>query len=72
MEDVKKYYKKLLDSNKEAYALLKSADEYFSSHYIGSPLNILTGFSGTTAEAIINYKGEITIFVDPRYHQQAD
>ena len=72
MEDVKKYYKKLLDSNKEAYALLKSADEYFSSHYIGSPLNILTGFSGTTAEAIINHKGEITIFVDPRYHQQAD
>lgn len=72
MEDVKEFYKKLLNYDKNNFALIKSADEYYMCHYIGSPLNILTGFSGTTAEAIINGLGEITLFVDPRYHEQAD
>ena len=72
MEDIKGFYKKLLENNKNACALIKSADEYFAAHYTGSPLNILTGFSGTTAEAIIDYEGKITLFVDPRYHRQAD
>ena len=72
MEDVKEFYKKLLNYDKNNFALIKSADEYYMCHYPGSPLNILTNFSGTTAEAIINGSGEITLFVDPRYHEQAD
>ena len=70
MEDLKKKYLNLLEENE--FALIKSADEYFLSHYLGSPLNVLTNFSGTTAEALIDKRGKIIIFVDPRYHEQAD
>lgn len=48
--------------------LLKSADSYFNNHYKSSPLNLLTGFSGSAGEAVINKNGKITIFVDTRYH----
>lgn len=61
-----KYYKGLL--KKGEYLLLKSKDSFFKSHYSGSPLNVLTNFSGTAGEAILDYKGNIKIFVDTRYH----
>ena len=70
MEEAGKKYLKLLKDG--GFALLKSADEYFSCHYKGSPLNLLTGFSGTAGEALIDKNGKITLFVDPRYHEQAD
>lgn len=63
-------YKKIL--KKGEYALLKSSCEYFNCHYKNSPLNLLTGFSGTAGEALIDFEGKITLFVDPRYHEQAD
>ncbi len=48
--------------------LLKSQDKYYKSHYNSSPLFDLTGFSGTSGEAIIEKNGKITLFVDTRYH----
>ena len=72
MQDVRGFYKKILENSKNGFALLKSSDEYFSCHYKGSALNVLTGFCGTAGEALIDYKGNITLFVDPRYHEQAD
>ena len=65
-----KYYTDLLDEN--SILLLKSTDEFYKCHYTGSPLNILTGFSGTAGEALIDSKGNITLFVDTRYHILAD
>ncbi|MBR6298401.1 MAG: aminopeptidase P family protein, partial [Candidatus Gastranaerophilales bacterium] len=65
-----KYYTDLLDEN--SILLLKSTDEFYKCHYTGSPLNILTGFSGTAGEALIDSDGNITLFVDTRYHILAD
>lgn len=64
------YYKNLLKDDE--VLLLKSKDSFFKNHYISSPLNVLTNFSGTEGEAIINKKGEIKIFVDTRYHLLVD
>ena len=64
------YYTNILKENE--ILLLKSKDEFFKTHYQGSPLNILTNFSGSTAEAILDKNGEITIFVDTRYHILVD
>ena len=65
-----KFYTDLLDEN--SVLLLKSTDEFYKCHYTGSPLNVLTGFSGTAGEAVIDSKGNITLFVDTRYHILAD
>ena len=65
-----KFYTDLLDE--DSILLLKSTDEFYKCHYTGSPLNILTGFSGTAGEALIDSKGNITLFVDTRYHILAD
>lgn len=54
------------------YRLLKSKDDYSYEHYPTSPLSKMTGFVGTAGEAVIDSKGKITLFVDPRYHIQAD
>lgn len=64
------FYKNLL--NEDEVLLLKSSDSFFKNHYISSPLNILTNFSGSEGEAIINKEGKITIFVDTRYHLLVD
>ena len=72
MKEVRGFYREILKNSKDGFVLLKSSDEYFNCHYKGSALNVLTGFSGTAGEALIDYEGNITIFVDPRYHEQAD
>ena len=51
------YYTNILKENE--ILLLKSKDEFFKTHYQGSPLNILTNFSGSSAEAILDKNGEI-------------
>ena len=61
-----KFYKDLL--KEDELLLLKSSDVFYKCHYTGSPLNVLTNFQGTAGEAVINKFGEITLFVDPRYH----
>ena len=40
-------------------------------HNKKTPLYLKTGFSGTAGEAIEDENGNITLFVDPRYHIQA-
>ena len=65
-----KFYTSLLKENE--ILLLKSQDSFFKNHYIGSPLNVLTNFSGTEGEAIIDHNGKIKIFVDTRYHLLVD
>lgn len=57
---------------KSKFVLLKSKDDYSYSHYPASPLSIMTGFVGTAGEGILDGEGHITLFVDPRYHIQAD
>ena len=54
------------------YILLKSKDDYSFEHYALSPLSKLTGFVGTAGEGLQDENGHITLFVDPRYHIQAD
>lgn len=65
-----KFYTDLLKENE--ILLLKSCDSFFKNHYIGSPLNVLTNFSGSEGEAIIDKQGKIKIFVDTRYHILVD
>ena len=54
------------------FTLLKSKDDFSYEHYSTSPLSKLTGFIGTAGEGIQDKSGHITLFVDPRYHQQAE
>jgi len=54
------------------FLLLKSKDDITLEHNKNTPLFEKTGFSGTAGEALIDYKGQITLFVDPRYHIQAE
>ncbi len=65
-----KFYTDLINDGE--ILLLKSNDNYFNCHYSNSPLNVLTGFSGTAGEALLDKKGGITIFVDTRYHLLAE
>ena len=65
-----KYYRELLKDDE--VLLLKSSDSFFKCHYTGSPLNALTNFQGSAGEAVINNVGEITLFVDTRYHLLVD
>lgn len=53
------------------YILLKSKDDYSYEHYSSSPLSLETGFIGTAGEAV-KCGDKIFLFVDPRYHIQAD
>ena len=54
------------------FILLKSKDDYSYSHYKMAPLSLKTGFFGTAGEGIEDSNGKITLFVDPRYHIQAE
>ena len=65
-----KYYCNFLKENE--VLLLKSSDSFFKNHYSTSPLAKITGFLGTEGEAILEKSGKIRLFVDTRYHIQAD
>ena len=65
---------KFLQDNNYDYLLVNSTNE-FLVEYNEIELNAryhLTGFSGSTGEALLNKEGEIFLFVDGRYHKQAD
>lgn len=62
-----------LKQNKIDYLLVNSTNEFLVEY---APLDensryLLTGFSGSTGDAVISQKG-IFLFVDGRYHKQAD
>lgn len=68
-----KEYKDLLKNLKLDYLLVNSTNEYLAEY---SDLNenaryTLTGFSGSTGDALLT-KDKIYLFVDGRYHIQAD
>lgn len=54
------------------FKLLKSKDDFSFEHYPKSEMSNLTGFVGTAGEAIQDEGGHIILFVDPRYHIQAE
>ncbi len=58
--------------DKNEFILLKSKDDFSYAHYKNSPLALETGFLGTAGEALKDSCNHITLFVDPRYHIQAD
>ena len=62
-------FKNLKDNE---YILLKSKGDLTFEHNKNTPLFNITGFSGTAGEAVIDKKGKIALFVDPRYHIQAE
>ncbi len=72
MELIQKVRKFLAD-NKIDYLLVNSTNEFLLEY---APLDenaryALTGFSGSTGDAVIS-QDKIWLFVDGRYHQQAD
>lgn len=56
------------------YFYLSSFDNYLSEYVpSGDSMRIhLTGFSGSVAEALVPQEGKVLLFVDARYHEQAD
>ncbi len=66
---MEKLIKNLKDNE---YVLLKSKDDLTFEHNKNTPLYKMTGFSGTAGEALVDKNNQITLFVDPRYHIQAD
>lgn len=69
---MKKYDDLIKNLKDDERILLKSKDDLTFEHNKNTPLFKITGFSGTAGEAIIDNKGKTTLFVDPRYHIQAD
>lgn len=71
--DIIKQTRKFLKDNKIDYLLVNSTNEFLVEY---APLEenaryFLTNFSGSTGDAIISQKN-IFLFVDGRYHEQAD
>ena len=63
-----------LIKNNYDYLLVNSTNEFLVEYNeIGANARFhLTGFSGSTGEALLNKSGEVYLFVDGRYHKQAD
>lgn len=71
--DLIKKVRQFLQDNKIDYLLVNSTNEFLMEY---TPLDensryALTGFSGSTGDAVISAK-DIFLFVDGRYHEQAD
>ncbi len=65
-------YKKIFKKYDVDAILLQSFDDFTIQHIPKSELTRITGFSGTAGEAVITREGKIYLFVDPRYHIQAE
>lgn len=65
--------RQFLKNNKIDYLLVNSTNEFLAeySELSENARYILTGFSGSTGDAVISQK-DIFLFVDGRYHEQAD
>ncbi len=63
---------KLLKNNKADAVILQNCDDFSFEHCKNSQLHKMTGFFGTAGEGVLRANGEIFLFVDPRYHIQAD
>lgn len=63
---------KIINEHKADFLVLENCDKHAFLHYKNSQLYSLTNFSGSAGEAVMNKNGEIFLFVDPRYHIQAE
>lgn len=63
-----------LKENNYDYLLVNSTNEFLVEYneIEQNARYYLTGFSGSTGEALLDKNGEICLFVDGRYHKQAD
>jgi len=66
--------KTILDKNTLEAAYISSSDQYLNEYVPleNSQRYFLTGFTGSTSELLITNNLEVYLFVDGRYHQQAD
>ena len=65
---------KALETQNAQYLYLSSFDVHLSEYVprADSVRIFLSGFTGSVAEALISKEGQLTLFVDGRYHEQAD
>ncbi len=65
--------RKFLKDNKIDYLLVNSTNEFLAEYpdLMENSRYLLTNFSGSTGDALISQK-DISLFVDGRYHEQAD
>lgn len=63
-----------LKKNNYDYLLVNSTNEFLVEYneLEQNARYYLTGFSGSTGEALLSKNGELALFVDGRYHKQAD
>lgn len=68
------YLIKFLKKNNYDYLLINSTNEFLVEYneIEQNARYYLTGFSGSTGEALLDKNGKIYLFVDGRYHKQAD
>lgn len=72
-EAIKTISNALKDTNTDFFYV--SSFDHFLCEYVptGDSLRIfISGFTGSVAECLISKKGELILFVDGRYHEQAD
>lgn len=67
-------WQKFMKDNHTDVFYLSSFDHYLSEYVpLGDSMRVfLTNFSGSVAEALIPAAGKLQLFVDARYHEQAD
>lgn len=72
-DNVKKLQKHMQENNVEMF-YVSSYDPYLNEYVPMSDCHryYVTGFSGSVAEALVPAKGKVKVYVDGRYHEQAD
>lgn len=63
---------KIMDECGADFLILENCDACAFLHNNCTQLAVLTGFAGSAGEAVMSADGHIYLFVDPRYHIQAD
>jgi Xaa-Pro aminopeptidase len=65
---------KALETQNAAYLYLSSYDVHLSEYVprVDSVRIFLSGFTGSVAETLMSKEGKLVLFVDGRYHEQAD
>lgn len=73
-EDQIKSWQEHLKSKNADYFYLSSFDNFLSEYVpVNDSMRVyLTGFTGSVAEALVPSEGRVLLFVDARYHEQAD
>lgn len=72
-DNIKKLQKHMQDNGIEMF-YISSYDQFLNEYVPMSDCHryYFTGFSGSVAEALVPAKGKVKVYVDGRYHEQAD